>query len=73
MPDMPPLIPSEHPACAELINEYKECTQTTPLWSKVLTGACTSLKYKLDACFRQEKIDRSKRNLEQAKVRPFGA
>lgn len=65
---MPALIESEHPRCAHLIREYLQCSQTASLFSKVFSGECTSAKYKLDACFREEKVERTKRNLVKAQV-----
>ena len=67
---MPALIESEHPACAALIREYKACSAEASLLSKVLFSTCTALKYRLDECFRQEKIARTKRNIAHGKVRP---
>jgi COX assembly mitochondrial protein 2 len=67
---MPALIESEHPACAALIKEYLHCSGTASLLSKIIFSECTALKYKLDACFRQEKLERTKRNIKRGKV-PF--
>jgi COX assembly protein 2 len=66
---MPALIESEHPACAALIRDYKHCSKTASLLSKIIFTECTTLKYRLDACFRQEKVDRTKRNIKRGKVR----
>ena len=65
---MPALIESEHPACAELITQYKHCNKTASFLSKVFLSECTTLKYRLDECFRQEKITRTKRNIGKSKV-----
>lgn len=65
---MPPLIESEHPQCADLITAYKQCSASASLLSKVLFSECTTLKYKLDDCFRQEKIARTQQNIAKSKV-----
>lgn len=66
---MPALIESEHPRCAHLIREYLHCSRTASLLSKVFSGECTSVKYQLDACFRDEKVERTKRNIVKAQAR----
>lgn len=65
---MPALIESEHPACAHLIRRYLLCSRTAPLLGKIFLSQCTTEKYQLDACFREEKAKRTKKNIEKAKV-----
>lgn len=71
--DMPALIESEHPVCAELMRAYKHCSATASLFSKVAFSACTTEKYRLDACFREEKLARTRRNLGKSKARGAAA
>ena len=65
---MPALIESEHPACAHLIRRYLLCSKTAPLLGKIFYAQCTTEKYQLDACFREEKAQRTKRNIQKSKV-----
>ena len=65
---MPALIESEHPACAHLIRQYLSCSKTAPLLCKIFYGQCTTEKYQLDACFREEKAVRTKKNIQKSKV-----
>lgn len=65
---MPALIESEHPRCAHLIHMYKKCSTEASLFSKIFFGECTALKYQLDACFKQEKVAKSKAGLAQSKI-----
>ena len=66
---MPALIESEHPSCAHLIAAYKHCSASKSLLSKIFFSECTTLKYQLDACFREEKLVRTQHNIAKGKVR----
>ena len=65
---MPALIESEHPSCAHLIAAYKHCSASKSLLSKIFFSECTTLKYQLDACFREEKLVRTQHNIAKGKV-----
>ncbi|GER38955.1 COX assembly mitochondrial protein-like protein [Striga asiatica] len=61
----PPLSIHRHPMCAEVIEEFQKCHIDHPLGK--FFGHCTSLKIKLDRCFREEKALKRKANFEASK------
>eukprot|EP00271_Cylindrocystis_brebissonii_P001803 TRINITY_DN12089_c0_g2_i1.p1 TRINITY_DN12089_c0_g2~~TRINITY_DN12089_c0_g2_i1.p1 ORF type:complete len:105 (-),score=24.87 TRINITY_DN12089_c0_g2_i1:571-885(-) len=61
----PPLTIHKHPGCAEVIRKFKQCHDNHPVAK--FWGACNDLKDELDACFREEKAERRRANLEAAR------
>lgn len=61
----PPLTLHKHPACAEVIVNFKKCHEDHPL--QKFFGACNDLKIQLDKCFREEKQAKRKANFEASK------
>lgn len=61
----PPLTLHKHPACAELIVNFKKCHENHPV--QKFFGACNDLKIQLDKCFREEKQVKRKANFEASK------
>ncbi|KZT11497.1 UPF0287-domain-containing protein [Laetiporus sulphureus 93-53] len=53
-------------ACKEFIDALNACHADG--WKK-WTGGCNGVKHNMNMCFRQERVDRSAKNREQAKIK----
>ncbi|CAI5988866.1 unnamed protein product [Closterium sp. NIES-64] len=63
---MHPLLTVEkHPKCAELIEKLKRCHEEHPIAK--FWNVCSGIKVELDACFRQEKVERRTVNLKASR------
>ncbi|KAL5511570.1 hypothetical protein ACEPAH_4787 [Sanghuangporus vaninii] len=52
--------------CKELIEALDQCHSN--LWAKYF-GGCNDIKNELNMCLRRERIERTKRNSEESKIR----
>ncbi|RXK41157.1 hypothetical protein M231_01561 [Tremella mesenterica] len=59
-------VPERQLACAEYIQALEECHARG--WIRYL-GACNSQRRELVLCLRKERLNRTARNREEAKVR----
>ncbi|OCH95651.1 UPF0287-domain-containing protein [Obba rivulosa] len=62
----PQLTSDKRIACKDLIEALEACHAQG--WSR-FTGACNQTKHDLNMCLRKERIERTARNREGAKVR----
>jgi len=63
---MHPQLTDKSLVCKEFIEALEQCHAS--LWKKY-TGACNDQKLKLNTCLRQERLDRTAKNRENAKTR----
>ncbi|KAJ1909574.1 hypothetical protein IWQ60_011100 [Tieghemiomyces parasiticus] len=58
---------SEHraPQCAELIRKLQQCHNEN-IWTKYF-GECNEAKVKLTECLRAERVERTQKNLQEAR------
>ncbi|KIO34747.1 hypothetical protein M407DRAFT_89673 [Tulasnella calospora MUT 4182] len=59
--------PDKAAACKDLIEQLHQCHESGLLAK--YTGVCNDAKRALDRCLRQERLDRTARNRDAAKVR----
>ncbi|KAG9015624.1 hypothetical protein FRB90_004695 [Tulasnella sp. 427] len=59
--------PDKAAACKGLIEHLQQCHESGLLAK--YTGTCNDAKRALDRCLRQERLDRTARNREAAKIR----
>jgi len=52
--------------CREFVEALNACHAS---WFRKLTGGCNDTKRELNSCLKQERIDRTTRNREEAKIR----
>jgi COX assembly protein 2 len=62
----PPLTLENHPICRDVVIAFKRCHRDNPLGKFI--GACNEEKWALDRCLREQKLWKSKRNLEKARA-----
>ena len=58
----------KQPACGDIIRQLYECREEGG-WMFRILGGCQDIDKQLGKCLRDERIDRTKRNQEKAKVR----
>ena len=65
-----PLDPHLHTAkCNEIIKKLIECQQKHGKWRQFLFHDCDDIDYQMRMCTKQERIDRTKQNVDAARVR----